>query len=181
MAKSVTILLVEDNPDDAALIERALRQTPAPLEVASDAQKALDYLFDDANDLPRLVLLDLERPDADGLEVLRHIRGHERTSLIPVVILTSSMDPNDVARCYLEGANSFVRKPSEFDRLVALVRQIISYWSRSTSRRRPRTPIDSFLAEAAGAATTQARSDWTPPLIGRPMVTSPEVGSASPR
>ena len=85
----VTILLVEDNPDDAALTELALRGTiPARLQVARDGQEALDYLFNHANELPRLVLLDLGLPNIDGLEVLRRIRENERTRLTPVVILT---------------------------------------------------------------------------------------------
>jgi two-component system response regulator len=128
MANSVTILLVEDNPDDAALTERALRETPARVEVASDAREALAYLFDGAKEAPRLVLLDLGLPEADGLDVLRRIRAHDRTRLIPVVILTSSMEPSDVARCYLEGANSFVRKPIEFDQFVDVVRKTVAYW-----------------------------------------------------
>jgi two-component system, response regulator len=128
MAESLRILLVEDNPDDAALTERALRQTRARLEVASDAKEALEYLFEDANDAPRLVLLDLGLPDANGLEVLRRIRADDRTRLIPVVILTSSMAPDDVGLCYRDGANSFVRKPIEFDRFVDVLRQTVAYW-----------------------------------------------------
>ena len=93
MPNPVTILLVEDNPDDATLTERARRGMPANLEIARDGQEALDYLLNDANDLPRLVLLDLQLPNTDGLEVLRRIREHERTCLTPVVILTSSSSP----------------------------------------------------------------------------------------
>ena len=129
MAVSATILLVEDNPDDAALTELALRRgTPAHLEIAHSGQEAVDFLFDQSNEVPRLVLLDLRLPDTDGLEVLRRIRGNPRTSLIPVVILTSSMAPDDVATGYREGANSYVRKPVEFERFADVVRQVGSYW-----------------------------------------------------
>jgi two-component system, response regulator len=125
----VTILLVEDNPDDAALTELALRGTiPARLQVARDGQEALDYLFNHANELPRLVLLDLGLPNIDGLEVLRRIRGNERTRLTPVVILTSSTAPDDVATGYRYGANSYVCKPPDFDQFSGLVRQLGSYW-----------------------------------------------------
>ena len=129
MPNPVTILLVEDNPDDATLTERALRGgVPAKLEIARDGEEALDYLLDDGNDLPRLVLLDLRLPNTDGLEVLRRIREHERTCLTPVVILTSSSSPNDVAAGYRYGANSYVRKPVDFDEFAGLIRQIGSYW-----------------------------------------------------
>ena len=141
----VTILLVEDNPDDVALTSLALREgVPATIEVARDGQQAFDYLFDDSNDLPRLVLLDLRLPSTDGLEVLRRIREHERTRLTPVVILTSSSAPEDVAAGYRYGANSYVRKPVDFDQFAGLVRQIGRYWlvvneplsdSRETSNR----------------------------------------------
>ncbi len=125
----VTILLVEDNPDDAALTELALRgDIPARLQVARDGQEALDYLFNHANDLPRLVLLDLRLPNIDGLEVLRRIRENERTSLTPVVILTSSTAPSDVATGYRYGANSYVGKPLEFDQFSRLLRELGSYW-----------------------------------------------------
>ncbi len=128
MPNPVTILLVEDNPDDATLTERALRGVPAHLEIARDGEEALDYLLNDGNDLPRLVLLDLLLPNPDGLEVLRRIREHERTSLTPVVILTSSSSPNDVAAGYRCGANSYVRKPVDFDEFARLIGEIGSYW-----------------------------------------------------
>jgi two-component system response regulator len=129
MADSATILLVEDNVDDAALTELALRASlPARLEIARDAGEAVDYLFGNAHDPPQLVLLDLGLPDTGGLEVLRRIRDDERTQLIPVVVLTSSMAPSDVAASYRMGANSYVRKPVDFDEFSERVRQIGSYW-----------------------------------------------------
>ena len=121
-------MLVEDNPDDAALTKMALRETPTRLEIAANAQEALDYLFHDPNVAPAVVLLDLRLPDGDGLEVLRRIRANDRTSLIPVVILTSSMAPDDLLRAYRAGASSFVRKPIEFERYTDQVRQIATYW-----------------------------------------------------
>jgi CheY-like chemotaxis protein len=118
MPDRVTILLVEDNPDDEALTKLALRmEMPAELEVARDGQAALDYLLDDANDLPRLVLLDLRLPHVGGLEALRRIREHERTCLTPVVILASSSAQDDVAAAYRRGANSYVCKPVDFGSL----------------------------------------------------------------
>jgi DNA-binding response OmpR family regulator len=129
MPDPLTILLIEDNPDDAALTERALRGgVPAKLEIARDGQEALGYLFNDAKDLPRLVLLDLRLPNIDGLEVLRRIREHERTCLTPVVILTSSSAADDVAGGYRYGANSYVCKPLDFDEFAAVIRLICSYW-----------------------------------------------------
>ena len=125
----LTILLVEDNPDDAALTELALRgDIRASLQVARDGQEALDYLFNGANDLPRLVLLDLRLPNIDGLEVLRRIREDDRTRLTPVVVLTSSNAPNDIAASYRLGANSYVRKPINFDKFSEKIRQLGSYW-----------------------------------------------------
>ena len=131
LVADVTILLVEDNPDDAALTELALRgDIPARLQVARDGEEALDYLFNHANDLPRLVLLDLRLPNIDGLEVLRRIRENERTCLTPVVILTSSTAPDDVATGYRYGANSYVGKPLDFDQFSGLLRELGSYWLR---------------------------------------------------
>jgi CheY-like chemotaxis protein len=128
MSDRVTILIVEDNPDDAALTELALRGLPAQLEVARDGQEALDYLFNPGNELPRLVLLDLRLPNIDGLEVLRQIRENERTCLTPVVILTGSTAPDDIATGYRYGANSYVCKPPDFDEFSGLIRQLGSYW-----------------------------------------------------
>jgi len=129
MPKSATILLVEDNPDDEALTVLALRsKTAANVEVAHDGQEAINYLVNDGKDLPRLVLLDLKLPKVDGLEVLRRIRDDERTRLVPVVILTSFNAPTDVAASYRLGANSYVRKPVDFDEFSETVRQLGSYW-----------------------------------------------------
>jgi two-component system response regulator len=125
----VTILLVEDNPDDATLTERALRQgISAKLEIARDGQEALDYLSNEANEIPRLVLLDLRLPSVNGLEVLQRIRGHHRTRLIPVVIMTNSSAPSDVTAAYQYGTNSYIRKPVAFDQFAELLRLIGSYW-----------------------------------------------------
>jgi two-component system, response regulator len=129
MTGPITMLLVEDNPDDEALTVQALRtRTTANVEVARDGQEALDYLANDANDLPRLVLLDLRLPNIDGLEVLRRIRADERTRRVPVVILTGYSAPSDVAAAYRNGANSYVRKPVDFDEFAELIHHIGVYW-----------------------------------------------------
>ena len=131
------ILLVEDNPDDEALTLRAFRKNNIKNEVvvARDGAKALDYLFatgvhDGRNvmDLPQVVLLDLKLPKVDGLEVLRRIRADERTQLLPVVILTSSKEERDVIEGYRLGANSYVRKPVNFDEFLEAARQLGLYW-----------------------------------------------------
>ena len=128
MPHPVTILLVEDNPDDEALTVMALRGVPATLEVARDGQEAMDYLTNDGKALPRLVLLDLKLPKIHGLEVLRRIREDDRTRLTPVVVLTSSNAPNDVVASYRLGANSYVRKPANFDQFSETIRQLGTYW-----------------------------------------------------
>ena len=128
MPDPVTILLVEDNPDDETLTVMALGGVPATLEVARDGQEAMDYLTNDGKALPRLVLLDLKLPKIDGLEVLRRIREDDRTRLTPVVVLTSSNAPNDVVASYRLGANSYVRKPVNFDQFSETIRQLGSYW-----------------------------------------------------
>jgi two-component system response regulator len=132
-----SILLVEDNPDDEALTLRALRRNNVVNEVvvARDGAEALDYLFGtgghqgrDLDDMPQVVLLDLKLPKIDGLEVLRRIRANDRTELLPVVILTSSGEDRDLIEGYRFGANSYVRKPVNFDEFVEAARQLGLYW-----------------------------------------------------
>jgi two-component system, response regulator len=131
------ILLVEDNPNDELLALRALRKNKVPNEVvvAHDGVEALDYLFAsgqhegrDTSTMPQLILLDLKLPKVDGLEVLRRLRADERTRLLPVVILTSSRERKDMLRGYGLGANSYVRKPVNFEQFVRAVEQLKLYW-----------------------------------------------------
>jgi CheY-like chemotaxis protein len=131
------ILLVEDNADDEALTLRALTRNNIGNEVivARDGEEALEWLFcsgryaqRDARDQPALVLLDLKLPKVDGLEVLRRIREHPDTKLVPVVILTSSREEMDRLQGYSNGANSYVRKPIDFAHFVEAVRQVGLYW-----------------------------------------------------
>lgn len=132
-----SILLVEDNPDDAALTIHALETNKIgnTLVVARDGVEALDYLFGTGSyagraptDLPAVVLLDLKLPRIDGLEVLRRVRSDERTRLLPVVILTSSNQEEDRIEGYSLGANSYVRKPVDFDDFVRAAGQLGLYW-----------------------------------------------------
>jgi len=131
------ILLVEDNPDDEALTLRALRRANVgnDIVVARDGVEALDYLFGtgphvgrDTRQLPQVMLLDLKLPRIDGLEVLRRVRADERTCILPVVILTSSNEERDRIDGYTLGANSYVRKPVDFNEFVDAVRQLGLYW-----------------------------------------------------
>jgi len=127
------ILLVEDNPDDEALTLRALKKNNIlnEVKVARDGQEALDYFFGEsasANPAPSMVLLDLKLPKVDGLEVLRRIRADQRTSLQPVVILTSSKEEQDIVSGYRLGANSYIRKPVDFDQFIEAIRQLGLYW-----------------------------------------------------
>lgn len=131
------ILLVEDNPDDEELTLRALKKNNIVNDVAvvRDGAEALDYLFctgryasRDSRDLPQVVLLDLNLPKMGGLEVLRRIRENEKTRLLPVVILTSSKEEQDLIQSYSLGANSYVRKPVDFNQFVDAVRQLGLYW-----------------------------------------------------
>ena len=125
------ILLVEDNADDEELTRRALKKNKISNELAvvRDGEEALAYLFDENRKfLPSVVLLDLKLPKIDGLEVLRHIRANERTRLLPVVILTSSLEEQDVMRGYGNGANSYIRKPVDFAQFTEAIRQLGLYW-----------------------------------------------------
>lgn len=131
------ILLVEDNPDDEALTLRALNKNRVAnnIVVVRDGVEALDYLFvsgpyagRDPFELPQVVLLDLKLPKVDGLEVLRRIRSDPRTRMLPVVILTSSREEQDLIQAYSSGANSYVRKPVDFNQFVEAIGQLGLYW-----------------------------------------------------
>ena len=131
------ILLVEDNPDDEALTLRALQKNNITnkIVVARDGVEALDYLFAngmyagrDTSVEPELILLDLKLPKIDGFEVLKKLRADKRTKLLPVVILTSSKEQQDIVNGYGLGANSYVRKPVDFQDFVQAVLQLGLYW-----------------------------------------------------
>ena len=131
------ILLVEDNPDDEALTLRALKKNHIGNEVfvVRDGAEALDFLFCTGpyadrhpHDMPQIILLDLKLPKVDGLEVLRRIRADERTHLLAVVILTSSNEEQDLLEGYKKGANSYIRKPVDFNQFADAIRQLGLYW-----------------------------------------------------
>ena len=137
MTSDRPILLVEDNPDDEALTLRAFNKNRIsnPVVVSRDGVEALDYLFGnghhagrDLSVMPAVVLLDLKLPRIDGLEVLRRIRANERTSLLPVVILTTSKEQQDIYEGYSLGANSYIRKPVDFEKFIQAVGQLGLYW-----------------------------------------------------
>nr|BCX01384.1 MAG: response regulator [Bacteroidota bacterium] len=131
------ILLVEDNPDDIELTLRAFRKRRIlnPVVVLRDGQEALEYLFGtgryadrEPSGVPLVILLDLKLPRVDGLEVLRRIRADERTRMQPVVMLTSSVEEEDLIASYRLGVNSYIRKPVDFEQFVEVVGQIGLYW-----------------------------------------------------
>jgi two-component system, response regulator len=135
--KPKIILLVEDNPSDVGLTKRALEKSRIvnELVVAEDGQETLDYFFgrdpltgQKMNELPALVLLDLKLPKLDGLQVLRRIRADERTGRLPVVILTTSSEEDDIAQSYDLGANSYIRKPVDFKQFVDAIQHLGLYW-----------------------------------------------------
>lgn len=134
---AVEILLVEDNPNDVELTLRALkkRNLANKVRVAKDGAEALDFLFPgegaagrDAERIPKVVLLDLKLPKVDGLEVLRRIKGDSRTRTIPVVVLTSSKEDQDVIRSYDLGVNSYIVKPVDFEKFMNSVADLGLYW-----------------------------------------------------
>jgi CheY-like chemotaxis protein len=131
------ILLVEDNPDDVELTLRALEKNGIlnKIEVINDGERALNYLFAEgefegrgASLKPAVILLDINLPKVDGMEVLKSLRADERTKLIPVVILTSSKEEQDLINGYSLGCNSYVRKPVNFKEFTEAVRQLGLYW-----------------------------------------------------
>jgi CheY-like chemotaxis protein len=137
MSAEHPILLVEDNPDDEALTLRAFAKNKIAndIVVARDGVDALDYLFGtgrhagrDTAVMPAVVLLDLKLPRIDGLEVLRRLRADGRTALLPVVVLTTSRELQDIQEAYRLGANSYVRKPVDFERFLNTVGQLGQYW-----------------------------------------------------
>ncbi|MDH5822629.1 response regulator [Luteimonas sp. RD2P54] len=135
--KQKEILLVEDNPDDVELTRIAFAEAKIAntLTVVRDGAEALDFLFTrgayasrDPDDLPSIVLLDLNLPKVDGREVLQAIRGDARTRALPVVVLTTSNEPFDVEASYALGVNSYIRKPVDFEQFVWAVKQVGLYW-----------------------------------------------------
>lgn len=133
MAAEKTILLVEDNPDDAALALRAFKKNEIrdKVIVLKDGTEVIDYLFGESAETqatPHMILLDLKLPKIDGLEVLRRIRENEKTKLIVVVVLSSSAEPHDVRTSYGLGANSYVRKAVDFNQFTGMVKDIWNYW-----------------------------------------------------
>jgi two-component system response regulator len=137
MSNDRVILLVEDNPRDEELTLRALKKSNVinPVVVTRDGIEALDYLFArgahanrDPTAMPRVVLLDLKLPRVDGLEVLKALRTNELTRLLPVVVLTSSIEEQDLIHSYSLGASSYVRKPVDFVQFMEAVRQLGVYW-----------------------------------------------------
>ena len=135
--KEKVILVVEDNPRDEALTLRALKKSNVvnDVVVVRDGVEALDYLFGtgthegrDTSVLPQMVLLDLKLPKVDGLEVLQRIRADASTKLLPVVILTSSKEEQDLAQSYTLGANSYMRKPVDFAQFSEAIRHLGLYW-----------------------------------------------------
>jgi len=134
---SVEILLVEDNPQDLALAERALKKANLTnrIQVARDGAEALEFIFCEGpyadrkiEDTPKVILLDLKLPKVDGLEVLRRIKGDPRTRSIPIVVLTSSKEQRDVVETYQLGVNSYIVKPVNFESFVEAVQQLGMYW-----------------------------------------------------
>jgi two-component system response regulator len=129
------ILLVEDNPDDEELTMRALRKIANEVVVTRDGSEALEFIFGtgqhagrDVEHLPAAILLDLKLPKLSGLDVLQRLRADPRTRLVPVVVLTSSSEDEDMLRSYRFGANSYVRKPVEFAAFASAVTQLGVYW-----------------------------------------------------
>lgn len=135
--RNKVILLVEDNPDDEILTLRAMKKNNVinKVIIAHDGVEALDYLYKrkdyadrDDNDIPQLILMDVNMPRMNGLEALKEIRSNPKTKLLPVVMLTSSREEQDMIESYELGANSYIKKPVDFDQFVEAVKQLGVYW-----------------------------------------------------
>jgi CheY-like chemotaxis protein len=137
-----SILLVEDNPHDLDLTQRALtrRKLSNPIEVARDGEEVLDYIarWEAGMPLPALILLDLKLPKVSGLEVLRRIKKHPQFCAVPVVILTTSAEDNDIREAYKFGVNSYIVKPVDFGKFIEVAAQIEIYWCVTNTPPRPR-------------------------------------------
>jgi two-component system response regulator len=134
---AIEIILIEDNPHDAELVLRALKKhgLTNKLQLLQDGAEALDFIFGtgtyagrDLNHRPKLILLDLKLPKVDGLEILRRLKGDERTRSIPVVVMTSSQEEKDIVESYSLGVNSYIVKPVDFDKFVQSVADLGLYW-----------------------------------------------------
>jgi two-component system, response regulator len=127
-----TVLLIEDNPDDIALARRAItrQRVGARLEVATSGRAAVEMLHSPERGLPRAVFLDVNMPEWNGFEVLRRLRAKDRTRLLPVVMLTTSSEPDDIARGYQLGANSYVAKTLDFEEFTEVFATMTRYWTR---------------------------------------------------
>jgi two-component system response regulator len=134
---AIEIILIEDNPHDAELVLRALKKhgLTNKLQLLQDGAEALDFIFAtgayaerDLNHRPKLILLDLKLPKVDGLEILRRLKGDERTRSIPVVVMTSSQEEKDIVESYSLGVNSYIVKPVDFDKFVQSVADLGLYW-----------------------------------------------------
>lgn len=135
--KNKLILLVEDNPDDELLALRVLKEnmSSSDVVVVRDGEEAVEYLFgnsafnsQDGAEMPDIIFLDIDLPKLDGIDVLKRIRNDERTSTIPVVMLTSSRDKSDINRCYAHGANSFICKSVDYKQFSHVSKQMTNYW-----------------------------------------------------
>jgi two-component system response regulator len=124
------ILLIEDNPNDAELTIRALKKNNLAnnLKHLEDGQEALDYIFNDQNVMPKLILLDLKMPRVDGIEVLRRLKADDQRKVIPTVVLTSSKEERDIVESYKLGVNAYIVKPVDFEQFVRAVSQVGLFW-----------------------------------------------------
>jgi len=130
MQTAVEILLVEDNPNDAELTIRALKKNNLANSLVhlEDGEEALDFLYDEQNEMPKLILLDLKMPKIDGIDVLRKLKSDEQKRIIPIVVLTSSKEERDIVESYKLGVNAYIVKPVDFDQFVKAVSQIGFFW-----------------------------------------------------